>query len=278
MAGFAIKAYGGIAATSVALSDAETVAEKRDDALNPVPVLVDRYQDAQYVVEHRAEIQSAVDYLNLNAPEPEELQATAQQSTETLGEIQTTYDEVNQAWDAVDRNPLEGFGATDVVDHLGNALDARPDLGAISDLADAAGSVVPFLDQVQVLIPAVYGGVLTLADNFASDEVWDTLTVMGAALALAFVVGTAVGFLARRGRPGLLARMLQGCGARVYQGWYVRNLEYALGRPLYEAARTRFQSDVVADPEGTLDPEVYRKLERHFAEKAAQQPSAPAEV
>ena len=263
-----IKGYGTTVALSVALSDAETLAGKVDDALHAVPNLADRYQDAQYAVEHRAEIQSAVDYLSQRAPEPDELQAKVEESTETLGGIQTTYAEANQAWDSLDGNVLGGFGVGDAVDHLGNALDARPDLGAISDLAETADSVVPFLDQVQVLIPAVYGGVLTLADNFAGDEVWDTLAVMGAALALAFVLGAAVGFLARRGRPGFLARMLQGWGARVYRGWYVRNLEHALGPALYSAARKHTQNAIVADPEAVLDPEALEELELYFERRA----------
>ena len=273
LAELGIKGYGTTVALSVALSDAETLAGKRDDALHAIPNLVDRYQDAQYVVEHRAEIQAAVDYVSQHAPESEELQATAQQSTETLGEIQTTWDEAEQAWDSLDGDLLNGFGLGDSVDHVGNAWDARPDLGAISDLADAAGSVVPFLDQVQVLIPAVYGGALTLADNFASDERWDTLTVMGGALALAFVLGTLVGFLARRGRPGFVARMLQGWGARVYRGWYVRNLEYALGPELYSAAREHAQHDLLADPEAALDPEAFEELELYFERRALERPS-----
>ena len=47
---------------------------------------------------------------------------------------------------------------------------------------------------------------------------------------------------------------------------------------MYDAARTRIQRDVVADPEGTLDPEAYRELERHFARRAADEPSAPVGV
>jgi hypothetical protein len=66
--GLGIKAYGTAAALSVVLSDAETVSGKRDDAIRAVPSLLDEYHDAKYLMEHRAEIQTAVDYVNENAP------------------------------------------------------------------------------------------------------------------------------------------------------------------------------------------------------------------
>ena len=65
---FAIKAYGAGAAASVAISDAETLRGKADDALAAVPNLSEEYRDAQYVVEHREEIRSAIDYLNAHTP------------------------------------------------------------------------------------------------------------------------------------------------------------------------------------------------------------------
>jgi hypothetical protein len=101
-------------------------------------------------------------------------------------------------------------------------------------------------------------------DNFASDEIAATLCVMAAALGLAFVLGRTVGFWARRGRPGVMARTLQRCGARRFRGWYVRNLPYAIGPALYAAARERIQHDIVADPQRALDPEALRELELYF--------------
>jgi hypothetical protein len=117
---------------------------------------------------------------------------------------------------------------------------------------------------MQVLIPVFYGGVLTVMDNVASDEIAGTLVVIGAALTLAWLLGTAVGFWARRGRPGLVSYLLQGWGAHLFRGWYVDNLEFALGRPLYRAAREREQRDVVADPQGVLDHEAFEALGRYF--------------
>jgi hypothetical protein len=129
-----------------------------------------------------------------------------------------------------------------------------------------AEQVSPFVDQVQVLIPVFYGGVLTVMDDFASDEVVGTLGVIVAALALAWVLATAVGFWARRGRSGLVAYLLQAWwGAHLFRGWYVDNLEFALGRPIFLAARARVKPDVVADPRGALAPEAFEALERYFA-------------
>jgi hypothetical protein len=106
-------------------------------------------------------------------------------------------------------------------------------------------------------------------DNFASDEIADTLLVMGAAVALAYAVATGVGFWARRGRPGLIARALQRWGARSFRDWYVDNAEYALGGPVYAAARERIQRDIAADPRDSLDPATFRALERYFERRPA---------
>ena len=270
-----IKAYGAAAAVSVALSDSETMSGKVDDAVHAVPNLVDRYHDAKYVVEHREEIQTALDYVNDNAPDSEQLQATAQDSRETLGAIETTYNEVIEAKESIGFSP----GAIeDVIDHVGNAWEARPDLSSIGELAEVAERAIPFVDQVEVLIPVFYGGVLTLADNFASDEIGDTLTVMGAALALAFVLGTAVGFFARRGSPGLISRTLQSWGAQLWPGWYARNLEFALGQPLYAAARKHTEDDLLADPQRALDPEAFRELEDYFERRRSGHPTSTSGV
>lgn len=261
-----IKAYGAAAALSVALSDGETVAGKGEDALAAVPNLMERYQNAKYVIDHREEIRTALDHVHHNAVDADQLEAAAEASTETLVDIETTYDEAGRAWDAITNwNVLEGV--PEAAEHAANAWQSRPDFDSISHLADVADNVVPFVRQVEVLVPAFYGGVLTVADNFASDEIGSTLAVMGAALAIAFVLGTAVGFWARRGRPGLLAHTLQAWGAHRFHGWYVRNLEYALGEPLYAAARERTQGDILADPQGALDPEAFRELELYFANR-----------
>jgi hypothetical protein len=277
-----IKAYGAAAAVSVALSDAETVSGKRDDAIAAVPNLMERYRDAKYVIDHQAEIQAAVDYVNDHAPDTQQLEATAEKSTETLDGIHTTYSEVVQAKEAFagigDEKPwevtrvwdqaMEGLG------HARQAWEAKPDLDSLGRLADVADQVGPFVQEVEVLVPAFYGGVLTAADNFASDEIVATVAVMAAAVALGFALGTLAGFWARRGRPGLIARMLQRVGARVFRRWYVRNLEYALSPPLYAAATRRIQNDVVADPEKALDPQALERLEEYFERRLRAEPVA----
>ena len=268
-----IKAYGAGAAVSVALSDAETLAGKRDDALAAVPNLIERYRDAQYIVEHRAEIQTSVDYVNQHAPDAEEVQAAAAESAETLDGIERTYSEIVLAKEAFPGlNPLD-WDPREAAGHVSEAWSARPDLGSIGELAEVADQVSPFVEEVEVLLPVFYGGLLALMDNFASDEIATTILVMGAAFGLAFALGTGVGFWTRRGRPGLIARALQRWGARVYRGWYVRNLEHALGRPLYAAARERIQDDIVADPQHALDPEALRALERYFERRRTDQTS-----
>lgn len=261
-----IKAYGAAAAVSVALSDAETVGGKCDDALAAVPNLMERYRDAKYVVDHREEIEAAVDYVHQHAPDREQLDEAAERSSETLLDIETTYGEVIEA-----REALADISVSNVVEkvpeafgHVRRAWEAKPDLDSIGHLADMAEQVSPFVRQVEVLIPALYGGLLTVMDNFASDEIAATLGVMAASFVLAFALGTGVGFWARRGRPGLIARTLQRGGAILYRGWYIRNLEHALSRPLYAAARERIQSDIVADPQKTLDPEALKQLELYF--------------
>jgi hypothetical protein len=261
---FAIKAYGAGAAASVAISDAETLRGKADDALAAVPNLSEEYRDAQYVVEHREEIRSAIHYLNEHTPAQSELAQAADEGSETLRGIETTYSEVLQAKDSVDDftpRPDEAFG------HLKSAWEAKPDLDSIRQLAEIAEQVSPLVDEVEVLIPVYYGGFVAVADNFASDEIAATLGVMAVSLGLAFVLSQVVGFWVRRGRPGLIARTLQRWGARAFRGWYVRNLPYALSPPLYAAARERIQRDLLADPHSALDPEVIRELEVYFERK-----------
>lgn len=261
---FAIKAYGAGAATSVAISDAETLRGKADDALAAVPNLSEEYRHAQYVVEHREEIRSAIDYLNKHTPAQSELEQAADGGSETLRGIETTYREVLQAKDAVDDftpRPDEAFG------HLKSAWEAKPDLDAIRQLAEIAEQVSPLADEVEVLIPVYYGGFVSVADNFAGDEIAATLAVVAVSLGLAFVVSRAVGFWVRRGRPGLITRMLQRWGARTFRCWYVQNLPYALSPPLYAAARERIQRDLLADPHSPLDPAVIRELEVYFERK-----------
>ena len=264
-----IKAYGVGAAAAVALSDAETVGGKGQDALAAVPSLMERYRAAKYVADHRQEIQAALDYVNANTPPQAELEEAANKSSETLRGIETTYGEVTAAKEAVDdidaRSPLDAIDQTgEAFGHVRAAWGAKPDLDSISDLADKAEQVSPYLDQVEVLIPVYYGNVLNVADNFASDEIVATLGVMALVLGLAFILGTAVGFWVRRGRPGLIARTLQRWGARTFRRWYVLNLPYALSPALYAAAHERIQRDIVTDPQKALDPEVFRQLEVYF--------------
>lgn len=271
---FGIKAYGAAAAASVALSDAETVGEKSYDALNAVPNLMERYRDAKYAVDHREEIQTVLDYVHQHAPDPQQLDTAVQKSYETLNDIGTMSREVTQAWAALDNiNVLESF--PQAYGHVTRALAAKPDRESIGHLVDVVQNVTPFLKH---LLDSgflwLYGVLLSVMDNFASDEIVATLGVMGAAFGLAFALGMGAGFWARRGRPGFIAGTLQGWGARLFRGWYGRNLEYALSRPLYAAARERIQSDILTDPQKALDPEALQELERYFERRLREKPTA----
>ena len=269
LAELGIKAYGAGAAVSVALSDAETVAGKGHDAVAAVPNLEKRYEAAKYVADHRQEIQSALETIR-DAPPEVELRGAVDRSSETLRDIEVTSNAVEAARDAIrDLSLRNAYSkAKEAVGHVQDAVDARPDTDSLRDLASFAEQVGPFVDEVEVLTPVYSRGLLQAVDNFSSDEVVGTLGVMAAALGLAFVLGQAVGFWVRRGRPGLIARMLQRGGARVFRRWYVRNLPYALSTPLYAAARGRLQRDIVADPKAALDPDVFRDLESWFAKRS----------
>jgi hypothetical protein len=261
-----IKAYGAGAATAVALSDAETIRGKAEDAVKAVPNLMDQYHQAQYVVDHREQIQSAITYLNEHTLPQDELQSSMSRSTETLSSIETTYSEIGDA-----REALSGFpNPKDAYDNIKAAWDAKPDLDSIEHLVEVAGQVRPLVDEVDVLVPVYYGGMLNLMDNFASDEAVSTIVVMAVAFGLAAVIGRAAGFWVRRGRPGLFARVLQSLGARRFRHWYVGNLPTALGPGLHAAARERFQREIVADPETALDPETLQELELYFASRSDQ--------
>jgi hypothetical protein len=272
LAEFGIKAYGAAAAVSVALSDEETVAGKGGDAVAAVRNLKDRYDSAEYVFKNRQEIQSALDYVNENTPPQAELEAAAVTSSETLSKIGTTYDEVSKAREALDDigfSPRSVVGgAQEAFGHVQKAFEARPDVDSLRELGARAEQFAPLVGQVRVLTGDYYEDLFDVMDNFSGDEIAATLGVMAAALALAFLLGQAVGFWARRGRPGLLARTLQRLGAQVFRRWYVSNLPYALSTPLYAAARERLQRDIVADPQEALDPDVFRDLESWFASRS----------
>ncbi len=265
-----IKAYGAGAAASVALSDAETVGGKGRDALAAVPNLAEEYRHAKYVVDHQEEIRDAVDYASQHTPPQAELQESAARVEATLRGIETTYSELEQAKDsAFSFPPTPG----DAWGHLRDAWEAKPELESIRQLAGVADEAGPYLDQVEVLVPVYYGGLLALTDNFARDEIVATVSVMAIAFGMALVLGHAVGFWVRRGRPGLIARALQRLGARLFRRWYVRNLPDALGPAMYAAARERVEQDLLADPRAVLDPEAFHEMKTYFAAAEADEPA-----
>ena len=273
-----VKAYGGAAALAVAFSDAESAGGKARDAIAAVPTLTEEYRRARYVSEHREEIQASIDYLNAHQVPEAELQRTLDESGRTLDRIGTTYDELDQARDSTgqfgdsffdDRNPFDGFGnGGDAAEHLRNAWEARPSLDSIQQLQETAEKAGPLLDQANVLAPVYYSGAMSLADNFASDEIASTLTVIALALVVSFLVARSLGFWVRRGRPGLVAFLLHGLGARAFPRWYARNAPYSMSRPLYATTRGYVQRELVDDPEAALDEDEFRRLEEYFAARA----------
>lgn len=266
----AITAYGAAAAVSVALSDEETVAGKSSDGLAAVSVLKDRYEAAKYVAEHRQQIQDALDYVNQNTPPPDDLERAAAQTSETLNSIGKTVAEVREAREAL--SDISGprslvREAPEVFKNVLEAFDERPSLDSLDELGARAEQAAPYVEQVRVLSGDYLEDVRHAADNFSSDEIVGTIGLMAAALGMAFLLAHAIGFWARRGRPGWLARTLQRWGARRFRGWYVEHLPQALSPPVYAAARERLQHEIVADPQGALDPDVFRELELWFANR-----------
>ena len=98
---FALKAYGAAAALSVALSNSQTAGGKAYDAVHAVPNLTERYHRAQYVVAHRKQVQATLDHARDHAPDPQQLDAAVQRSSETVQRVSTTYEEVTAAKDAL---------------------------------------------------------------------------------------------------------------------------------------------------------------------------------
>lgn len=278
----ALKAYGAAGAVSVALSDAETVRGKGYDALNAVPNLMERYDQAKYVVEHREQARAAVDYAHDHAPDPQQLETAVQQSAATLDGIRTTIDEVRRAREAfVDIRPTNFLESVPrVYGHIQSAWVAKPSVDSIEQLTARAQNAEDFLNQLGLQDPFVrelYADALRVTDNFASDEIAATLAVMGAVFALGYVLGMAAGYWGRRGRPGFIAATLQRWGTRHFKDWYVHNLEFAMSWPLYTVARERIQRDIVSDPEQALDPDALQELERYFEERRlAGAPNAPS--
>ena len=267
---FVVRAYGVAGAISAALSDGETFWQKAKDAILVVPNLTERYDQAQYLIEHRAQIQRALDYVHNNAPDGAQLESAAQQSAQTLDRLSTTYDEVAQAQESLRATGPTNFWQTlpEVKDHVSAAWDSWPDLDSIERLRDVAKEVVPFLDQVNAMdvdFPKLYSGLLSVVDNFASDEILSTLIVMAMALLTGYAASLGVGFWARRGRPTWLASKLHEQGGRTFNRWYAVNPEFA--PPLHAGPRARLTKEIVADPEKMLSPGDYRSLAAHFADR-----------
>ncbi|CAN7243218.1 hypothetical protein [Knoellia sp. LjRoot47] len=277
---FVLKAYGAAAALSVALSNSETLGGKAYDAVHAVPNLTERWHQAKYVVEHREQVQTTLDYARDHAPDPQQLDAAVQRSVETAHRVSATFDEVTAAKDAFlgirANNVLEKV--PQVKEHVQAAWAGRPDLDSLKELETHAQDSQDFITQLNLQDPVVqrvYADLRSVLDNFGSDEITATLGVMGVSLALAWVLSVVVGFWSRRGRPGFVAATLQRWGARRFRPWYARNLEYAMGGPMYAVARERIQRDIVADPE-TLDPEALAELERWFERRRVLSPSSSA--
>ena len=184
---FALQAYGAAAALSVALSSSESVGGKAYDAVHALPNLMERYRQASYVVEHREQVQATLDYARDHAPDPQQLDAAVQRSSETVGRISTTFDEVTAAKDA-----LLGIRPTNVLqsvpqvkEHVQTAWAGRPSLESIKELQDQAQNAQAFITQLNLQDPVVrriYADLRTVLDNFASDEI--AATGHGAIMAL----------------------------------------------------------------------------------------------
>ena len=115
-------------------------------------------------------------YLHNHAPSSDQLASAAQQSARTLERLSTSYDEVTQAQESLTATGPTNFWQTlpEVKDHISAAWTAWPDLDSIERLRKVSDDVVPFLDQVNAMdidFPRIYSAVLSVADNFASDEI-----------------------------------------------------------------------------------------------------------
>ncbi|KRF00617.1 hypothetical protein ASG88_09110 [Nocardioides sp. Soil777] len=252
------KAWGAAAAIAVAFSDAQTWAGKIREGLAAVPTLTEEYRRTQYVVEHRAQIEDAIDHLNTQTPPQAEMEASIERSRETLDELQIFDERVAEASD------LDYLKFWANIGDFRDAWEAIPERESLRQLIEVTG---PAVEQARVLVPTYYGGILTLTDNFSREERGSTITAMAVLVAVMFLLGRAVAFAVRRGRPGFIAQALQWLGARTFPRWYSHNVAYALNKPLYAHARTQVHRELMADPHAALDPESFRELEDYFAER-----------
>ena len=255
------KAWGAAAAIAVAFSDAQTWAGKVREGLAAVPTLAEEYQRTRYVVEHRAQIEDAIDHLNTQTPPQAEMEASIERSRETLDELQAFDERVAEASDF-------DWTLWNNVGDVRAAWEAIPDRESLRQLIEVTG---PAVDQARVLVPTYYGGILTLTDNFSREERGSTIAAMAVLVAVMFLLGRAVAFAVRRGRPGFIAQALQWLGARTFPRWYSQNVAYALNKPLYAHARTQVHRQLMADPHAALDSESFRELEDYFAERGRRQ-------
>lgn len=255
------KAWGTASAIAVAFGDAPTWGGKVREGVAAVPTLTEEYRRTQYVIEHRAQIETAIERLNTEIPPKAEMEASIERSRATLDDLQNFDERVAEAAD-LDWRIWENVG--DIQD----AWDAIPDRESLQQLIEISG---PAVEQARVLVPTYYGGLLTLSDNFSREERGSTIAAMAVLMGLMFLLGRAVAFAVRRGRPGFIAQALQWLGAHTFPRWYSGNVAYALNKPLYAHARTQVYRELLADPEAALDEQSFRDLEDYFADRVGRQ-------
>ena len=269
---------------SVALSDAETVGGKSYDALNAVPNLTRALPRGE--VRGRPSGADS-DHPRLRAPtrtrSPRSSRRRPARVLRRSNGITTTYSEVTQAWHASPASArttsCENFPRRQGALRQGMGGETRPRFHrpprgrgarrhAVPQTTERPGRRLP-----QALWEPAHASWTTSRATRSRPPSASWQPRSGSRTPWAWRAG----FWGRRGRPGFIAGTLQRWGARYFQGWYVRNLEYALGQPLYAVARERIQRDIVADPQKALDPEALHELERYFERRLREKPIALSE-
>lgn len=234
------------------------------------PNLAERYDQADYLIEHRGQIKSAVDYLHNHAPGSDQLASAAQQSARTLERLSTSYDRSDPSAESLTATGPTNFWQTlpEVKDHISAAWTAWPDLDSIERLRKVSDDVVPFLDQVNAMdidFPRIYSAVLGVADNFASDEDRGHPDRDGDGSASR---------LRRRSRRGLLGASGQAgsAGDQIARAGREDLPPLVCCEPRVRAIpprrpRARIAREIVADPEKALAGDDVDALQRYFDDR-----------
>ena len=236
---YTMTAAAATSATAVVIDNGETLSGKLQDAL-VVPDLLATARQTKYLLEHKEEIESAMNYLQNNAPSPDEFRQLSERAKHAASNLETLVSHIDAIGANLSLSDMHPFIAYEHADAAAKMLpDVSSWMDAIRVASDKTSDAVAYLRGVD--IDPYYRAMINTADNFASDERALTVGVACAVGVTFYAAGQYLGGLwANRGAPSLFSKLKLHYGVRKHADWYEKHLPHVLG-PLYGVAERHFK-------------------------------------